>query len=416
MMIIMGSVSAADDIHYYTYTASGTTVTEKCSYHSSYSATATLAVDTSVSTKYNGGEIKAAKVVYSNGFEGDPFEIVYTNNVNVGKATATIERNGVSASVEFNIEKGSRNAPSGLSASAETVLGKGDGKINGLTTEMQISRDGGSTFANVTDTAMKLPAGDYYVRYGESASFSASASVKLTVKAGNPLTITFKADGKTVATKTVSYNGTLTDIPAVPTKTGYDQTAPKWDRASFTGITTNLTVNAVYTVNKYTVTFVADGKTVSTVTVEHGKTVTNPPTVPAKSGYNGAWESKVSQGVTANVTVNAVYTEVSTQSTTTTTPPVTSTTPEDTTTPESSETQTESTESATVTDPVETSPDVTESETESDGMTSPVTTDGENDPSGEKQPYDVTAIVIVSSLAVVTAIAVTVIIVSKRKK
>ena len=65
-------------------------------------------------------------------------------------------------------------------------------------------------------------------------------------------TVTFVADGKTVATKTIGHGQTLTDIPAVPTKTGYDD--KKWDTTDFTNIAGNMTVNAVYTPNKYTAT------------------------------------------------------------------------------------------------------------------------------------------------------------------
>ena len=61
----------------------------------------------------------------------------------------------------------------------------------------------------------------------------------------------------------------------------------------------------------YTVTFVADGETVATVTYEAGTTSIEEieePTVPAKDGYTGVWESYTLKDT--NITVNAVYTAI----------------------------------------------------------------------------------------------------------
>ena len=59
----------------------------------------------------------------------------------------------------------------------------------------------------------------------------------------------------------------------------------------------------------YTVTFVADGATVSTETYTVENPVVEEPAVPAKDGYTGAWETyDLSNG--GNITVNAVYTAI----------------------------------------------------------------------------------------------------------
>jgi uncharacterized surface protein with fasciclin (FAS1) repeats len=62
--------------------------------------------------------------------------------------------------------------------------------------------------------------------------------------------------------------------------------------------------------NTYTVTFVADGVTVATIEYTEGDTaLSGVPDVPAKDGYTGVWESyDISKG--GNITVNAVYTEI----------------------------------------------------------------------------------------------------------
>ena len=60
--------------------------------------------------------------------------------------------------------------------------------------------------------------------------------------------------------------------------------------------------------DEYTVTFVADGVTVSTGTyTETDKTITEP-VVPEKDGYTGEWENYTL--TTGNIIVSAVYTPI----------------------------------------------------------------------------------------------------------
>ena len=69
----------------------------------------------------------------------------------------------------------------------------------------------------------------------------------------------------------------------------------------------DLTINAVYTLISYSVTFKADGNVIATLyyTVEN-PTITAPE-VPAKEGFTGAWESY--ELTTGDIVVNAIYTE-----------------------------------------------------------------------------------------------------------
>ena len=126
-------------------------------------------------------------------------------------------------------------------------------------------------------------------------------------------TVTFVADGTTVKTMTVNDGYTLTasDYPAVPPKSGYTGSWPEHSSP----ITANTTITAVYTANPtYTVTFVADGVTVKTMTVNDGYTLTasDYPAVPPKSGYTGSWPEH-SSPITANTTITAVYTPIPTE-------------------------------------------------------------------------------------------------------
>ena len=125
-------------------------------------------------------------------------------------------------------------------------------------------------------------------------------------------TVTFQADGATVKTMTVEDGYVLkdSDYPAVPTKTGYTGEWVKYTSA----VHSNVTVQAKYTavVTKYTVFFKADGFTVKAIQVNDGYVLQDAdyPEVPAKVGCNGAWE-KHTAAIHSNVTINAVYSPIS---------------------------------------------------------------------------------------------------------
>ncbi len=158
----------------------------------------------------------------------------------------------VTISISIEVTKASIGAPI-LSKTDETIDGKNDGKINGLETDMEFSTDN-TSYTAVTDTDMSFAPGTYYVRYMENKNHFISQSTEIVIEAGRKLKITFTADDKVVKEMETSWNGTVTDIPEIPTKEGYDQTAPKWDVEDFTNIQADMTVHAVYTINKYTVT------------------------------------------------------------------------------------------------------------------------------------------------------------------
>ena len=123
--------------------------------------------------------------------------------------------------------------------------------------------------------------------------------------------VTFVADGKTVKTMNVTEGYTLkdSDYPAVPEKAGY---TGAWQRYP-SSVKSNVTVSATYTkiTTYYTVTFVADGETVKTISVYSGYKLKDSdyPRVPYKAGYEGSWQKRTAP-VTSNVTINAVYTQI----------------------------------------------------------------------------------------------------------
>ncbi len=123
----------------------------------------------------------------------------------------------------------------------------------------------------------------------------------------NKYTITFDTDGGTaVDAITQDYNTAVT-APAAPTKTGY--TFAGWENLPATMPAENVTVKAKWTINKYTITFDTDGGTsVNAITQDFGTAVTGP-AAPTKTGHTFAgWENLPATMPAENVTVKALWT------------------------------------------------------------------------------------------------------------
>jgi len=108
------------------------------------------------------------------------------------------------------------------------------------------------------------------------------------------------------ATNTVTvYKGTAATAPAISLRTGYTFTG--WD-ADITNVTENITVTAMYTINTYTINFVDwNGETLKTQAVTYGSSATAPAN-PSRIGHTfTGWDIDFTS-VAANLTVNALYT------------------------------------------------------------------------------------------------------------
>ena len=156
----------------------------------------------------------------------------------------------------------------------------------------------------------------------EAVTDSAKVTSDMTVMAVYTIktfTVTITADADTAYSdsRTVDYGTLLSDIlPTVPTKTGHTGV---WKIngteavANNTEVKSDMTVTAVYTINEYTVTFVADGKTVSTAKVKYNTSVKEyVPAVPEKAGYDGMWvlgdsDFDPTMLITEDITVTAHY-------------------------------------------------------------------------------------------------------------
>lgn len=133
----------------------------------------------------------------------------------------------------------------------------------------------------------------YTLKSGETAAVEAAYE--------NVYHAAFVADGQTVAAVEFTEGAVSVEEPAVPEKTGY---TGKWESYKLT--TGDVTVKAVYTPVTYYATFTADGKTVAKVSFTVETKSIQAPQVPARSGFNGKWESYTLGA--KNITVKAVYT------------------------------------------------------------------------------------------------------------
>ena len=121
--------------------------------------------------------------------EGRDFTVTYIDNIEVGDTAAAIisgSRFLGGVTKYFSITKAHRGAPTGLTAVAETIDGKNDGKIRGVNAEMEYSIDG-TTYTAITENELTgLADGTYLVRYQETRNYYASSATQIVVEKGLP--------------------------------------------------------------------------------------------------------------------------------------------------------------------------------------------------------------------------------------
>ena len=122
----------------------------------------------------------------------------------------------------------------------------------------------------------------------------------------NKYTVTFMDGEKVLATFTNVTHGDTVTAPEVPKKDG--KTFSKWDK-DFSKVTSDLTINAVYDVDTFTVTFKDGEKVLETQTVEYEAAATAPDTArlsPPEGMHFSKWDKDFSK-VTEDIEVSAVY-------------------------------------------------------------------------------------------------------------
>ena len=121
----------------------------------------------------------------------------------------------------------------------------------------------------------------------------------------NSYTVTFM-DGKTVLKTEMVKHGSAAPEPKVPEKDG--KTFKGWDK-DFSKVTSDLTINAVYDVDTFTVTFKDGENVLETQTVEYEAAATAPDIArlsPPEGMHFAKWDKDFSK-VTEDIEVSAVY-------------------------------------------------------------------------------------------------------------
>lgn len=122
----------------------------------------------------------------------------------------------------------------------------------------------------------------------------------------NKYTVTFMDGEKVLETFTNVPHGSAVTAPEVPEKDG--KKFSKWDK-DFSKVTSDLTINAVYDVDKFTVTFKDGEKVLETQTVEYEAAAIAPDTArlsPPEGMHFAKWDKDFSK-VTEDIEVSAVY-------------------------------------------------------------------------------------------------------------
>lgn len=107
--------------------------------------------------------------------------------------TATIRDDNYTLPVttdSFTVAKAGQAAPD-VTGANETVAGKGDGRITGVSAAMEYRAEGETGYKTVTDEEIKnLSVGTYYVRFREDANHNPSPDREVTIARGGQLTLT----------------------------------------------------------------------------------------------------------------------------------------------------------------------------------------------------------------------------------
>lgn len=122
----------------------------------------------------------------------------------------------------------------------------------------------------------------------------------------NKYTVTFMDGEKVLRAYTNVPHGSAVTAPEVPKKDG--KTFSKWDK-DFSTVTSDLTINAVYDVDTFTVTFKDGEKVLETQTVEYEAAATAPSLdtlTPPEGMHFAKWDKDFSK-VTEDIEVSAVY-------------------------------------------------------------------------------------------------------------
>lgn len=128
-------------------------------------------------------------------------------------------------SLSVTIAMSEQSAPD-ITANNETISGKCDGKINGLTTKMEISTDNIHYIAvTAADINKNYGVGTYYVRYAKTDNYNSSKSTKLDISNGNKLEVSLPItqEGYTVTASKTKFDWHENITITFALKSGYSR-------------------------------------------------------------------------------------------------------------------------------------------------------------------------------------------------
>ncbi|MDD4316566.1 MAG: leucine-rich repeat protein, partial [Clostridia bacterium] len=158
-------------------------------------------------------------------------------------------------------------------------------------------------FSGITALSILVP-DEETDTYKQSQYWSAhSAAIR-----SSTVEVVFYADDIELYTGRVVYGNDLTDVPPLPEKTGY---VPRWNRENFIKISQlESRVDALFSPIDITVVFRTEGGDIER-RLKFGASITDIPPVPTRDGYDGIWDvvdfGKVEQ---TDLIVQPVYTPI----------------------------------------------------------------------------------------------------------
>ena len=177
-----------------------------------------------------GGSAEGGEILYSTAENGD-YSADVIKGTNAGsyevwyKVAGDSNHNDIaSQKINVSIAKATQSAPVQPTAVGETIKGKADGKIIGVSTDMEYKADGASEYTAVTENEiLNLTAGIYKVRYKENDNYLAGGDKTIEIVAGEMITVTFDSDGGSdIDSETCEYNQTIASPKDEPVKDGYE--------------------------------------------------------------------------------------------------------------------------------------------------------------------------------------------------
>lgn len=150
----------------------------------------------------------------ANAGENKPVDILNLKLEGSSKANYTLAPSGQQKETTATITKAPQEKPTGVTAVAETIHGRSDGKLQNLSTAMEYRKETDEAYEPVTAAELTgLAAGNYHIRYKAKPNYSASEDLVVAVEAGRKLAVTLPADQTgytlTANAEAVSYNGSV---------------------------------------------------------------------------------------------------------------------------------------------------------------------------------------------------------------